>query len=189
MCYVTTGRPSRSPAGSRRRSCRPGAAGETGAVRRPISNGLPLRPPWRRRLTWTAQRRWLTREVVDAFWARAPRGGAAAIRSGPVTVGRTRNWYPRQNRIASACLSQTPLFGRISLGVDLPREACWLWAPGEPVANLRYDRLHALRHRGRESAGMAVVDGYSMPVYNMPVYKKMGLVRQVLDKATLARHE
>jgi glutamine phosphoribosylpyrophosphate amidotransferase len=36
---------------------------------------------------------------------------------------------------------------------------------------------------------MAVVDGCGMPVYNMPVYKKMGLVRQVLDKATLATHE
>jgi hypothetical protein len=29
-----------------------------------------------------------------------------------------------QNRLASACLSQTPRFGRINLGVDHPREAC-----------------------------------------------------------------
>jgi hypothetical protein len=29
---------------------------------------------------------------------------------------------------------------------------------------------------------MAVVDGYGMPVYNMPVYKEMGLVRQVLRR-------
>jgi len=47
----TSGRPSRSPAGSRRPSCRLAAAGETAAARRRTSNGPPLRPPWRWRLT------------------------------------------------------------------------------------------------------------------------------------------
>jgi amidophosphoribosyltransferase len=47
-----------------------------------------------------------------------------------------------------------------------------VWAPGEPVANLEYNGLYALRHRGQESAGMAVADGRGMFVY-----REMGLVR------------
>jgi Glutamine amidotransferase domain len=89
-----------------------------------------------------------------------------------------------QNRIASACLSQTPRFGRISLGVHHPREACGVSAPGEPVASLGYYGLYALRHRGQESAGMAVADGRGILIC-----QRMGLVRQVLDKTTLATHQ
>jgi hypothetical protein len=70
-----------------------------------------------------------------------------------------------QNRIASACLSQTPRFGRISLGVHHPRETCGVSAPGEPVASLGYNGLYALQHRGQESASMAVADGRGMLVY------------------------
>ena len=89
-----------------------------------------------------------------------------------------------QNRLASACLSQTPRFGRISLGVDHPREVCGVfggWAPGRPVANLVFYGLYALQHRGQESAGMAVADGCGMLVY-----REMGLVSEVFDEATLA---
>ena len=87
-----------------------------------------------------------------------------------------------QNRLASACLSQTPRFGRINLGVDHPREACGVWAPGEPVANLAHHGLSALRHRGQTSAGMAGAERRGMLVY-----REMGLVRSVIDEATLAK--
>jgi hypothetical protein len=88
-----------------------------------------------------------------------------------------------QNRLASACLSQTPRFGRISLGVDHPREVCGVfggWAP-EPVANLVCYGLYMLQHRGQESAGMAVADGCGLLVY-----REMGLVSQIFGEATLA---
>jgi hypothetical protein len=92
------------------------------------------------------------------------------ITARPVTGPRHRRKGPElvsatQNRIASACLSQTPRFGRINLGVDHPREACSVWAPGEPVANLGYNGLYALQHCGQESASMAVADGRGMLVY------------------------
>ena len=89
-----------------------------------------------------------------------------------------------QNRLASACLSQTPRFRRISLGVDHPRKVCGVfggWAPGGPVANLVFYGLYAPQHRGQESAGMAVADGCGMLVY-----REMWLVSQVFDEATLA---
>ena len=77
-----------------------------------------------------------------------------------------------QNRLASACRSQTPRFGRINLGVDHPREACGVWAPGEPVANLAYHGLYALGHRGQNSAGLAGAGSRGMLVC-----REMGLVR------------
>ena len=78
-----------------------------------------------------------------------------------------------QNRLASACRSQTPRFGRINLGVDHPHEACGVWAaPGEPVANLAYHGLYALGHRGQNSAGMA--GARSRGIF---VCREMGLVR------------
>ena len=45
---------------------------------------------------------------------------------------------------------------------DTPKEACGVfgvYAPGKPVNHLTYLGLHALQHRGQESAGMAVSDG------------------------------
>lgn len=70
------------------------------------------------------------------------------------------------------------------LDSDHPREACGVfgvWAPGEQVSQLVFYGLHALQHRGQESAGMAVADGR-----DVLVYKDMGLVDQVFDEATLA---
>jgi transposase len=64
--------------------------------------------------------------------------------TGPDSVGRARIGSAAQNRLASACLSQTTRFGRISLGVDHPHEACGVWTPGEPVANLVCYGLDAL---------------------------------------------
>jgi amidophosphoribosyltransferase len=49
--------------------------------------------------------------------------------------------------------------------VSTIREACRVWAPGEPVANLGYYGLYALRHRGKESDGMAVADGCGVLAY------------------------
>jgi amidophosphoribosyltransferase len=64
-----------------------------------------------------------------------------------------------------------------------PRDACGVfgvWAPGEAVAKLAYYGLHALQHRGQESAGIAVSDGS-----RIVVHKEMGLVAQVFDEPSL----
>ena len=64
-----------------------------------------------------------------------------------------------------------------------PRDACGVfgvWSPGEDVAKLAYFGLHALQHRGQESAGIAVSDGR-----RIVVHKEMGLVAQVFDEPAL----
>ena len=64
------------------------------------------------------------------------------------------------------------------------KEACGVFgvfAPGRPVAQLVFDGLFALQHRGQESAGMAVSDGEQLTVV-----KDMGLVASVFDERTLA---
>jgi amidophosphoribosyltransferase len=67
---------------------------------------------------------------------------------------------------------------------DSPKEACGVfgvYAPGQPVAHLAYLGLHALQHRGQESAGMAVSDGETITVV-----KDMGLVSHAFDDRKLA---
>lgn len=67
---------------------------------------------------------------------------------------------------------------------DKPEEACGIfgvYAPGEDVSRLTYFGLHALQHRGQESAGIAVGDGDTIITY-----KDMGLVPQVFDEKNLA---
>jgi amidophosphoribosyltransferase len=67
---------------------------------------------------------------------------------------------------------------------DALREACGVfgvWAPGAPVAQLTFDGLYSLQHRGQESAGMAVSDGETITVV-----KDMGLVTNVFDERTVA---
>jgi amidophosphoribosyltransferase len=64
------------------------------------------------------------------------------------------------------------------------KEACGvfgIYAPGRRVANLTFDGLYALQHRGQESAGMAVADGDTVTVV-----KDMGLVATVFDERTLS---
>ncbi len=64
------------------------------------------------------------------------------------------------------------------------KEACGVfgvYAPGSSVANLTFDGLFALQHRGQESAGMAVSDGDTVTVV-----KDMGLVATVFDERTLS---
>ena len=68
-----------------------------------------------------------------------------------------------------------------------PREECGvvgIHAPGHPVARLAYVGLHALQHRGQESAGIAASDGA-----RLSLHKRLGLVSQVFDEETLARLE
>ncbi|TMB58253.1 MAG: amidophosphoribosyltransferase [Chloroflexi bacterium] len=65
-----------------------------------------------------------------------------------------------------------------------PREECGVvgtYAPGHPVARMTYVGLHALQHRGQESAGIAVSDGN-----RLTLHKRLGLVSQVFDEETLA---
>jgi len=68
-----------------------------------------------------------------------------------------------------------------------PREECGVvgvWAPDAAVARLAYVGLHALQHRGQESAGIAVSDGESLALH-----KRLGLVSSVFDEETLQRLE
>jgi amidophosphoribosyltransferase len=68
-----------------------------------------------------------------------------------------------------------------------PREECGvvgIWAPGAPLAHLAYVGLHALQHRGQESAGIAVSDGQQLALH-----KRLGLVSGVFDEETLLRLE
>jgi amidophosphoribosyltransferase len=75
------------------------------------------------------------------------------------------------------------------LGLDVaghpehPEEACGVfgvYAPGEDVARLTYFGLHALQHRGQESAGIAVGDGDTVTVT-----KNLGLVSRVFRESDL----
>lgn len=59
-----------------------------------------------------------------------------------------------------------------------------VWAPGAPVARLAYVGLHALQHRGQESAGIAVSDGAQLTLH-----KRLGLVSSVFDDEALGRLE
>ena len=64
------------------------------------------------------------------------------------------------------------------------KEACGVFAvfaPGRAVAQMTFDGLYALQHRGQESAGMAVSDGESVTVV-----KDMGLVMTVFDERTVS---
>ncbi len=78
-----------------------------------------------------------------------------------------------------------------SLGEELPladspehpEEACGVfgvYAPGEDIARLTYFGLHALQHRGQESAGIAVGDGETVTVT-----KDLGLVSRVFSESDL----
>ncbi len=55
-----------------------------------------------------------------------------------------------------------------------------VFAPGEDVARLTYFGLHALQHRGQESAGIAVGDGHTVTTV-----KNLGLVSQVFRETDL----
>lgn len=71
---------------------------------------------------------------------------------------------------------------------DKPEEACGvfgIYAPGEDVSKLTYFGLHALQHRGQESAGIAVVDSNKSII----IYKDMGLLTQVFNERNLASLE
>jgi amidophosphoribosyltransferase len=66
---------------------------------------------------------------------------------------------------------------------DRPEEACGVfgvYAPGEDVARLTYFGLHALQHRGQESAGIAAGDGETVTVT-----KNLGLVSRVFKESDL----
>ena len=66
---------------------------------------------------------------------------------------------------------------------DRPEEECGVfgvYAANEDVARLTYFGLHALQHRGQESAGIAVADGHSLMVV-----KNLGLVPQVFTESDL----
>jgi len=72
----------------------------------------------------------------------------------------------------------------LSESADKPEESCGVfgaYVPGEQVGRLIYFGLHALQHRGQESAGIAVADGHTMTLR-----KELGLVPQVFKESDLA---
>ena len=76
--------------------------------------------------------------------------------------------------------AKEPLLGEHSERPDHPEEACGVvavYAPTEDVARLSYFGLHALQHRGQESAGIAVGDGETVTVF-----KNLGLVSRVFKE-------
>ena len=71
-----------------------------------------------------------------------------------------------------------------TMGDDSLHDECGIfgiWAPGRDVARMTYFALHALQHRGQESAGIAVGDGKSVFVR-----KDLGLVTQVFTDSDLS---
>ena len=74
-----------------------------------------------------------------------------------------------------------------ALSSDKMEDECGVfgvYAPGEDTARLTYFGLHALQHRGQESAGIAVGNGRSVLVY-----KDKGLVTQVFSESSLSTLE
>jgi amidophosphoribosyltransferase len=66
---------------------------------------------------------------------------------------------------------------------DAPREECGVFgvvAPGREVSRLAFYALHALQHRGQESAGIAVSDSGQVTVQ-----RDLGLVSAVFDENSL----
>ncbi|MFP5451392.1 MAG: amidophosphoribosyltransferase, partial [Thermoleophilia bacterium] len=66
---------------------------------------------------------------------------------------------------------------------DHPNEECGVFgviAPGRDVSRLAFYALHALQHRGQESAGIAVRDGG-----NVVIQRDLGLVSTVFDEPSL----
>jgi hypothetical protein len=105
----------------------------------------------------------------------------AGLGTGTWAVG---NWYLRQNQLASACLSQTPRFGRISLGVDQPCEACRSLGSGRrggSVANLVFSGATRYRTVARSRSAWPAPTGRGLLVD-----QEMGVVRRVSGEATLA---
>ena len=70
---------------------------------------------------------------------------------------------------------------------DHPEEECGVFgvvAPGHEVARITFFGLHALQHRGQESAGIAVSDGQ-----HVMVQRELGLVSSVFDEPALRSME
>ncbi len=71
----------------------------------------------------------------------------------------------------------------MSFPTDRPREACGIvgaYLPGEDAARTAYFALHALQHRGQESAGIATSDGTQIKCRTA-----MGLITQAFNEEDL----
>ena len=67
--------------------------------------------------------------------------------------------------------------------LDHPKEECGVFgvvAPGRDVSRIAFFALHAMQHRGQESAGIAVADNG-----HVLVQRDLGLVSQVFDESSL----
>ena len=89
-----------------------------------------------------------------------------------------------QSKIQNLQSPGRTLPGKSKIDDDSPRDACGvfgIYAPGEDVARLSFFALHALQHRGQESAGIATSDGGMAHIF-----KAMGLVSQVFTEENLS---
>ena len=105
-------------------------------------------------------------------WVGDDRGDpdAGRGRATPTSAGCRRRWRER------------PQLDRLD---DAPREECGVFgvvAPGREVSRLAFYALHALQHRGQESAGIAVSDSGQVTVQ-----RDLGLVSARLRRALAAR--
>ena len=124
------------------------------------------------RARWASRVELVGRVIGDRF-------GLGDVVDLPLEVAR-RGLRGQPGRVRSARPVSGPGCGRIGPRV---KEACGvfgIYAPDARVANLTFDGLYALQHRGQESAGMAVSDGDTVMVV-----KDMGLVATVFDERTL----
>ena len=68
---------------------------------------------------------------------------------------------------------------------DSPKEACGVvgvYLPKEDAARVTFFGLHALQHRGQESAGIATVNGHGIEIRT-----SMGLITQAFDEADVSK--
>src|SRR5204862_3536299 len=94
---------------------------------------------------------------------------------------------------ASLSSAMAPLYAAVRIAVLRPsrypcavpfRDECGVFGVfgHSEAANLAYLGIHALQHRGQESAGIAALDGGKIQVH-----KAMGLVADIFGVETLAR--
>src|SRR6202034_3781533 len=125
----------------------------------------PARPRWHAPLP-----RWRVCWLSSVSGPAAPRPSAVGAALLCETAG--------DDRVRAILAARTP--EQRGEQAETVKEACGVfgvYAPGRTVAQLTFDGIFALQHRGQESAGMAVSDGESNTVV-----KDMGLVTTVFDE-------
>ena len=113
--------------------------------------------------------------MAKSMMTQGKEDGDGVMTQGKKNTGRTAKGTTTEAKMIVAATAQEK--------PDHPQEACavfGIYTLGEDAARMAYFGLHALQHRGQESAGIAVADGTSV----MAV-KDKGLVTQVFSEPIL----